>query len=357
MNLPDPDRLALLSAIVDNSDDAIISKNLDGIVTSWNRSAERLFGYTANEAIGQPITIIIPPDRLKEEAEILSRLRKGERVDNLETVRIRKDNSLIDISLTISPVLNDRGKIIGASKIARDITKSKRIMAELQRANAVLEQFAYSASHDLQEPLRTVKIYAQILMRDHGDQLGSEGVTALSFLQSGATRMETLLRDLLAYIRISKFEKSGEKIDAGLALESALQALGGSISETNAKVESRGSLPSVRIHFAHLQQLFQNLIGNAIKYRNPEAPPNVLVSAKRVASSWQFSVEDNGIGIESAYAETIFQAFKRLHSAEEYPGTGLGLAICKRIVEQYDGRIWVNSEPSRGSTFRFTIPD
>ena len=357
MNIPNHDRLALLSAIVDTSDDAIISKDLNGIITSWNRSAERLFGYTANEAVGQSITILIPPERLDEEPEILSRLRRGERVDHFETVRARKDGSLIDISLTISPVLDGSGKIIGASKIARDITGSKKMMAELQRANAVLEQFAYSASHDLQESLRTVKIYGQMLMRNYGDQLGPEGMSALRFLQSGATRMETLVRDLLAYTRFTKFEKPSEKIDASLALESAIEALGAAISENNATVQSVGSLPSVRMHFAHLQQLFQNLIGNAIKYRNPEIPPTVLVSAKRLAAYWQFSVEDNGIGIPSAYTETIFQIFKRLHSAEQYPGTGLGLAICQRIVEQYDGRIWVDSQPSKGSTFRFIIPD
>jgi PAS domain S-box-containing protein len=353
----DHDRLTLLSAIVDSSDDAIISKGLDGIITSWNKSAERLFGYTAEEVIGQSITILIPPDRLAEEPEIIARLKKGERVDHFETIRRRKDGSLIDISLTISPVRDVRGNIIGASKVARDITESKRLAMELQRSNALLEQFAYSASHDLQEPLRTVKIYGQILMERHGDQMDPEGKEALRFLQSGANRMEVLVRDLLAYTRVTKFEKPAEKTNANLAFESVLQTLGGTISETNAKVVTLGPLPSLRVHFAHLHQLFQNLIGNALKYRNPRIPPVVLVSANRYASYWQFSVEDNGIGIESQYTETVFGLFKRLHSADEYPGTGLGLAICQRIVEQYGGRIWVESEPSKGSIFRFNIPD
>jgi PAS domain S-box-containing protein len=355
---PAYDQLVLLSAIVDSSDDGIISKSLDGgIITSWNKSAERLFGYTAEEAIGQPITILIPQDRLEEEPEIVSRLKRGEHVDHFETVRKRKDGSLIDISLTISPVRDANGNIVGASKVARDITASKRMMVELQRANAVLEQFAYSASHDLQEPLRTVKIYGQILLQKHGDQLDPEGLAALHFLQDGATRMETLLRDLLAYMRITKFEKPREKIDANLAFESALQTVGGSISENNARVECVGSLPPLRIHFAHLQQLFQNLIGNAIKYRRPGIPPIVLVGAKRRPPYWEVSIQDNGIGIAQEYAEVIFGIFKRLHGQEAYPGTGLGLAICQRIVEQYDGRIWVESEVCKGSVFRFIIPD
>ena len=163
---------------------------------------------------------------------------------------------------------------------------------------------------------------------------------------------------ICSLIPVSQNSRSpAKRVDANLAFESALQTLGGSISENNAKVECVGSLPSLRVHFAHLQQLFQNLIGNAIKYRKPEIPPIVLVSAKRRPPYWEISIEDNGIGIAPEYVETVFVIFKRLHSPEEYPGTGLGLAICQRIVEQYDGRIWVESELSKGSVFRFIIPD
>jgi hypothetical protein len=347
----------LLSAIVESSDDAIISKSLDGgIITSWNKSAERLFGYTADEAIGKPITILIPPDRSDEEPEIISRLRRGDRVDHIETVRMRKDGSLIDLSLTISPVRDDSGKIVGASKVARDITESKRLIAELQRANEVLEQFAYSASHDLQEPLRTVKIYGEVLLDQYGDRLGSKGAEILGFLSSGASRMENLLRDLLAYVRVTKFEKPSEDSDAKLAFEEALQSLATSISESGASVTA-GPLPSLRMHFAHLHQLFQNLVGNAIKYRDPQRRPVVCVSAERQQGQWRFSVRDNGIGIEPQYTTMVFGLFKRLHDSEKYSGTGLGLSICQRIVEQYGGRIWVESTPSEGSVFSFTIPD
>jgi light-regulated signal transduction histidine kinase (bacteriophytochrome) len=201
-----------------------------------------------------------------------------------------------------------------------------------------------------------VKIYGEVLLDQYGDQLGSKGTEILGFLSSGASRMENLLRDLLAYVRVTKFEKPSENSDARLALEDALQSLATSIAESGASVTA-GPLPSLRMHSAHLHQLFQNLIGNAIKYRDPQRPPVVCVTAERQKGHWRFSVRDNGIGIEPQYTSMIFGLFKRLHDNEKYSGTGLGLSICQRIVEQYGGRIWVESRPSEGSVFSFTIPD
>jgi PAS domain S-box-containing protein len=346
----------LLGAIVDSSDDAIISKNLDGIITSWNKSAERLFGYTAEEIIGKPVTILIPHDRLNEEPEIISRLKRGERVDHFETIRRTKDGILLDISLTISPVRDAQGLIVGASKIARDITEKKRIEAEIRRANADLEQFAFSASHDLQEPLRNVKIYSDLLTRRYRDKFDGEALEFLGYLQTGATRMETLVKDLLAYTQISRFEPGQETTDANEVLALTKENLTNAIRESNASVTS-DPLPSVQMHFSHLQQVLQNLIGNAIKYRSPERKPVIHITAERSGHEFIFGVRDNGIGIAPQYKETIFGIFKRLHTSNEYSGSGIGLAICQRVVEQYKGRIWVESEPGRGSTFRFTIPD
>jgi PAS domain S-box-containing protein len=346
----------LLRAIVDSSDDAIISKDLSGIITSWNKSAERLFGYTAAEVIGQPITILIPPDRLDEEPEILARLKRGERVDHFETIRRRKDGSLLDISLTISPVKDREGNIVGASKIARDITENKRVTDELRRANRDLEQFAFSASHDLKEPLRALNIYSELLTNNHASKLDGEALEFLSYLRAGAMRMEKLVSDLLAYTQVTKFQKPSELADANEAVAAALQSLGNSIGESDACI-STDVLPSVHMHPVHLQQLFQNLIGNAIKYRNREQRPVVRITADRQIGQWAFAITDNGIGIPSEDKEHIFGLFKRLHSDAEYSGTGIGLAICKRIVEQYNGRIWVESEPGQGSVFRFTLPN
>ncbi|MGH9619731.1 MAG: PAS domain S-box protein, partial [Bryobacteraceae bacterium] len=473
----------LLGAIVNSSDDAIISKNLDGVIMSWNKSSERLFGYTAKEAIGQTIaSLIIPDDRQEEEPDILARLRRGERVDHFETVRRRKDGSPIDVSLTISPVRNAQGVIIGASKIARDITESKRMRAallesdarfrqladtmpqivwttgpdgrpdyynerwyqftgfsrilppdvswesilhpddaqrvheswagaiqsgqdynveyrffdrrenrwrwfvaravpvrdaagqivkwfgtctdideqkrvenELRRANEDLQQFAFSASHDRREPLRTVKIYSELLTRRYSGALEADGLKFLGYVANGATRMEMLVRDLLAYTRVTESDTALDITDANEGLEAALANLSGIIAESGAHVTA-GPLPSLPVNGTHLQQLFQNLLGNAIKYRSPERTPIIRIGAERENEYWVFSVADNGIGIEPEYKENIFGLFKRLHNSDEYSGTGIGLAICQRIVDRYHGRIWVESEPGQGSTFRFTLP-
>lgn len=352
----------LLSAIVDSSDDAIISKNLDGIIMSWNKSAERLFGYTSAEAIGRSIMLIIPPERAEEEPKIIERLKRGERVEHFETVRVRKDGTRLNISLTISPVKDATGRIVGASKIARDISERVRqaralekANAALGRANADLEQFAYSASHDLQEPLRMVASYSELLQRRFGGQLGPEADRYIEYTVQGALRMESLLRDLRLYTQVSALEaQAPEEIDAGQVLGKALANLEVAIRDAGATVTSL-DLPRVRMHEFQLAQLLQNLVGNAIRYRGA-APPQIRVAAAPDGEYWRFSVQDNGIGIDPRFKEQVFGIFKRLHNSAEYPGNGMGLAICQRIVERIGGRIWVESEPGRGSTFYFTVP-
>jgi PAS domain S-box-containing protein len=670
---------ARLAAIVDSSDDAIVSKTLDGIIVSWNDAAKRIFGYTAAEAVGRHITLIIPESHRTEEEEVLSRLRRGERVDHFETLRRTKDGRTINISLTVSPIRDSRGNIIGASKTARDITEKKRsdemllasqrylqavldsmpecvmvldadgtvmqinragldmleadapeqVLAtcvyplingsdreafralndevfqsgrggtlefgatglkgtkrsfetsvvpllnaqnkasgalsvthditdrkhaeaerislltrekkarqtaellnrvgpllaaeldsqklaqkitdiatqavgaefgalfhnaltergesyvlytlsgasreafapfpmprntkvfgptfrgegavrsaditkdprygknppydgmpeghlpvcsylavpvtsrtgsvlgglffghpqpgiftdeaeqiatgiaaqaaialdnaalfaqsqrseqalrrsneDLRRANEDLNQFAHSASHDLQEPLRAVSIYTQLLRRKLEGKLGPDEAEYVRYVVKGASRMEALIRDLLSYTEASAMTDEPPPItDANVALEAALSNLNASIKDSGARV-SHTALPNIRIHQVHLTQLFQNLIGNAIKYRS-EQPPEIKIDVAWCENAWMFSVADNGIGIDEKYKEHIFGIFKRLHTADEYSGTGIGLAICQRIVERAGGRIWIESEPGRGSTFFFTLP-
>jgi light-regulated signal transduction histidine kinase (bacteriophytochrome) len=253
------------------------------------------------------------------------------------------------------PARDAEGNIVRWFGSTTDIDEQKRREDELRRANQDLEQFAFSASHDLQEPLRTIKIYSELLAHRHGNELQGEARNFLDFLQNAAGRMELLVRDLLAYTQVSRLDLSKESTDAAEALECALDNLEEAIEESGAQV-STGPLPFLSVDSTHLRQLFQNLVGNAVKYRSPHRIPKVRTEAQRRNESWVFSVSDNGIGISPEYKEHIFGLFKRLHSGAQYTGTGIGLAICQRIVERYNGRIWVESRPGEGSTFYFSLP-
>jgi len=254
------------------------------------------------------------------------------------------------------------GEIIGASKIARDITEQeqneealRRANESLRRSNADLEHFAYSASHDLQEPLRMIAVYSEMVMKRFCGRLGADGDEYLRYIVDGALRMEQLLRDLRMFTHASTgtFEQVAP-IDANDSLRRTLDGLRASIEAAGAEIAS-DKLPFVALHEFQLGQLFQNLIGNALRYRGA-APPRIHVSAEPYGEGWKFCVRDNGIGIEPEYKEQIFGVFKRLHGSAEYPGTGMGLAICQRIVERVGGQLWVESTPGRGSSFFFTLP-
>jgi len=236
-----------------------------------------------------------------------------------------------------------------------EIHEQKHTEEELRRANQDLEQFAYAASHDLQEPLRGIKIYSELLARDHETRLDAQGLQFLQHVKNGAARMEMLVRDLLAYTQVGQVDKPTVPVDAGAVLGVALDNLAAAIHESGAKVTS-GPLPSLSIHPTHLQQLFQNLIGNAIKYCRPDIIPEIRVTASRAGARWVFTVADNGMGIDAKYREGIFGLFKRLHTHDKYSGTGIGLALCQRIVERNQGSIWVDSVPEQGSEFHFALP-
>jgi PAS domain S-box-containing protein len=542
-----------LAAIVESSDDAIVSKSLNGIITSWNKGAERIFGYTAAEAIGKPITMLAPAERIEDMRKILKKVRRGERIDHYETIRRRKDGETINVSLSVSPVRDASGKIIGASKIARDITDRRRIEQEralllareqesrktaellnrvgpilaselnsgklvqavtdlatelvgaefgsffhngidekgeshalftssgaprgafesfpisrnteifgptfrgqglmrfddvtknlsdgknppnygmpqghlpirsylavpvvsrsgdvlgglffghskpgkftaqhetilsglaaqaaiamdnarlfeqaqwaqtelkrsneeLRRANQDLETFAYSASHDLQEPLRTIAISAQLLQRHFGDKLPEDTRKIFGYIVEGAQGMENLIQDILAYSTATRYAGGPPpSIDSDKALAAALVNLDALIKQGGASI-TFGPMPVILAHENCLVRLFQNLIGNALKYRREDAPRVHISAVER--DGWSvFSIADNGIGIDRKFADYIFGLFKRLHTRQEHPGSGIGLAICQRIVEQYGGRIWLeDSLPGAGSTFCFTFP-
>ncbi len=226
----------------------------------------------------------------------------------------------------------------------------------LLRANRDLEQFAHSASHDLKEPLRNIRIFSQLLEREYRNALDERGVRFLDLIGGSALRMDNLLTDLLAYTQASSIPDGlPEATPARNALDAALDNLAAAVQETKAEI-TVAEIPPVRMRESHLQQLFQNLLGNALKYRRENCSPRICVTCKRSGEFWVFSIADNGIGIPTEYREKIFGVFQRIHTNGRYAGAGMGLAICQRIVERYGGRIWVESEPGQGSTFLFTVP-
>jgi len=382
-----------LAAIVEYSDDAIISKDLRGTIVSWNRGAERLFGYTSQEAVGHPVTMLIPPDRLGEEPDILDRIHKGELIDHYETVRRRKDGTLLDVSLTVSPLRDQHGKVIGASKIARDITERKRAekvlseaQAELQRhasnlqnivlertadlraTNEQLEAFVYSIAHDLRAPLRSMEGYSAMLLEEIGASFGDPVRSYASHINRSARFMDQLLTDLLTFSQMSQQRLELAPVDLGAALQSVRSVLESEIEEKGAKLEFSGPWPSVMAHGATLRQVLYNLISNALKFVSSEVSPRVRVrvesgprsAATKLATNqakrscppgWvRIWVEDNGIGIAPEYQEQIFRLFTRLEGGK-YSGTGIGLAIVQKGIERMNGRVGLESIPGQGSRF------
>jgi PAS domain S-box-containing protein len=496
----------LLSSIVVSSEDAIVSKDLAGTITSWNRGAERMFGYSAPEMIGRSVSVLYPPEKSNELPEILGRVSRGERVEHYRTLRVTKDGTQINVSLSVSPVHDASGRIVGAAKIVRDITSQVRAQEEiaeqrerlrvtlnsigdavmatdgrghlsflnavaekltgwssaeavgrpleevfrivnertrhtvenpvakvlregkvvglanhtiliardgkeiaiddsaapirndrgdilgvvlvfrdiaerraaekllaaqtaetartaqelreanaaLSRANEDLQQFAYAASHDLQEPLRMITSYAQLLLSNYRGELDGEPALCVDFISRGTARMRELLSDLLAYTQVgAEAGPQAELVDLNGVLQKALDNLKIAIEETNATVQSE-SLPAAYGHESHFVQLFQNLISNGIKYRGERAP-RIYITSKGEGRNWRVSVSDNGIGIDPEYHDRVFGVFKRLHG-KRIPGTGIGLAICQRVVQRYGGKIWVESTANQGATFYFTLP-
>jgi PAS domain S-box-containing protein len=331
---------------------------LDGKILAHNEAMHEMTGYSESEF--EQVSLAGTYQHPQERDLLLERLRADGFVRDFEVRLRRKDGTIYHASLTVTLVtLGGKDAIL---TMAQDITARVRAdeqlrhyAAELERSNRELQQFAQIVSHDLQEPLRMVSSYLQLLDQRYKGQLDPNADEFIAFAVDGATHMQALIKDLLVYSRVGTHGRSFEPTDCQVILEQALSNLQVALEESGARV-THDPLPVLVADDTQLVQLFQNLIGNAIKFRG-ERQPEIHIGAERQGNEWLFSVRDNGIGIQPQYFERIFLVFQRLHTQDEYPGTGIGLAICKRIVERHDGRMWVESEPGRGSTFYFAIPE
>ena len=356
-------RNAILSTQMETSIDGIlVVGRRNGEILSYNRRFVDMWGIPAEvlESGSDECALEAVLSKLSAPDEFLQRVKQlyaSRHETSHEEVYLRDGRTLDRYS---APMIGSDGQYYGRIWYFRDVTERKRAeeklkqtVADLARSNKDLEQFAYVASHDLQEPLRMVSSYTQLLARRYEGKLDATADKYIAYAVDGANRMQRLIEDLLAYSRVGTRARGFAAVDVAAVIEQALANLKAAIEKSGAVV-THGPLPVVVHDKLLLVQLFQNLIGNAIKF-HVEAP-RIHVSAEQKGDEWVLAVRDNGIGIDPQYAERIFTIFQRLHTNEEYAGTGIGLAICKKIVERRGGRIWVESQPGRGSTFYFTVP-
>jgi PAS domain S-box-containing protein len=328
----------------------------EGIITSWNAGVEQLIGYSEKEWIGRHASVIFTP--AEKAAEVCeSEMQRARDTGSATDIRWHrhKNGSEFFANGFMNALRDERGRLIGFAKILSDETARKQLQDSLTESNTALEQFAYVASHDMQEPLRTMTAFAQLLSTNYRGRLDAEADKFLDFIITGAQRMSSLIHDLLAYARLTTENERPSSIALDEDLEAALTHLDQAIAESGASI-THDPLPTLAVDRGQMVRLFQNLIGNAVKYRKTDEPSKVHISAEQKGPEWVISVRDNGIGFDPKFASAIFMPFKRLHSAEEYPGTGVGLAICQRIVQAQGGRIWAESAPGEGTTFSFTLP-
>jgi PAS domain S-box-containing protein len=367
------ERQGRLAAIVDNSRDAIIGKDLNAVITSWNPGAEALFGYAPNEMIGRSIREIIPPERTAEEDLILIRLRAGQRVHR-ETVRLKKSGQRVPVSITCSPVKDGAGNVIGGAKIARDITEQKETeeklldaqtkllvhaadleatvaerTAQLKERVDELQAFSYSIAHDMRAPLRAMGTFAQLLLneiptispapeiRDYGQRI-----------ITGAARLDNLINDALNYTKAALRDFPAQSVDLSELVRGLLETYPNLHTE-RATIRIEGKLPTVLGNESLLTQCFSNLLGNAVKFVTPDVFPQVLVWSEANGDVVRIWIEDNGIGIPKHAQPRLFAMFQKLDN--QYEGTGIGLAIVRKVVDRMGGKVGLESEPARGSRF------
>ena len=345
-------------SLIEASVDPLATVSPDGKVTDVNEATVKVTGVPREKLVGTDFAnYFTEPEKAREGYQ--RAFSKGFVTDYPLTIR-HVEGRLTDVLYNASVYKDAQGNVLGVFAAARDITDRKKaeVLArrteELARSNAELEQFASVASHDLQEPLRTVANFAQFLEERYKGKLDAKADEFIDFMVDAAARMQQLISDLLAYSRVGSRGKQFVPADGAALLEQALRNLQAAVEESGAQI-TRDPLPTVKCDPAQIVQVFQNLVGNSIKFRSGQ-PPRIHVGVERGPSEWLFSVKDNGIGIDPQHADRVFEIFQRLHTRREYPGSGIGLTIAKKIVERHGGRIWVESKLHQGATFFFTLP-
>lgn len=341
--------------------DAFVQFDLAGHIVDFNTAFEQMLGYDAAELMTLEEKAFTPPKwHFYDIRTVTKQLLAQGKSDVYEKEYIRKDNRIIPVELRVFLISDDEGRPAATWAIVRDITMRKiterereEMLAALQRSNEDLQQFAYVASHDLQEPLRMVSSYTHLLAERYSDRLDDKAKKFINYAVEGAVRMQSLIQDLLAYSRVETRGRALAPVNTDQAVKEALANLRSLIDESGARITTC-ALPAVDADKSQLTMVLQNLIHNSIKFCKNKSP-QIVISALQKGCEWHFSVKDNGIGIDPKYKEKIFIIFQRLHTRTEYPGTGIGLALCKKIIERHNGRIWFESQPGEGSTFFFSL--
>ena len=361
--------------LLESAPDSMVIVNEQGAIQLVNAQTVKMFGYTRYEMMGEPVSMLMPlqPDDFRQlQNEIFQNVNQNILKEGGELFGIRKDGQHFPVEIRLSPLQTEEGLLVSAA--IRDISEKKQLektirdanttlekkvqqrTAELERKNKELEQFAYVASHDLQEPLQTTSGFVQLLRKQYHGRLDETADQYMDYIVQASGRMRTLIKDLLDYSRIGR-ENDYRLVDCNRLLQEVLADLHNVIEE-NGVIIKIGQLPVLYNAFAtELKSLFQNLLSNSIKFRKPDITPELTIDAVQINGFWQFSVSDNGIGIEEKYLERIFVIFQRLHNRSMFEGSGIGLAHCKKIAELHGGKIWADSKPGKGSTFYFTISD